>query len=96
MDYSQVLIKPVVSEKATFLTEGSNTYAFFVSVRSNKQEIRKAVERLFAVDVVNIRIIRHRPSIKYKQGRKRGSVSGYKKAYITLKEGDNLSFFDGV
>ncbi|MDE7469000.1 MAG: 50S ribosomal protein L23 [Desulfovibrionaceae bacterium] len=96
MEYANLLIKPVISEKAVILSEQENTYLFYVLPSANKIEIKKAVEHLFSVNVVSVRIMRRKSEPLYRQGRKRGKVSGYKKAYITLAHGETLSFYDGV
>ena len=96
MEYANLLIKPVISEKAVLLSEQENTYLFYVLPGTNKIEIKKAIEKLFSVTVVSVRIMRRKPEPFYRQGRKRGMVSGYKKAYIKLAHGETLSFYDGV
>lgn len=96
MEYANLLIKPVISEKAVLLSEQENTYLFYVLPSANKVEIKKAIEHLFSVKVESVRIMRKKPEILYKQGRKRGTIAGYKKAYITLVKGATLSFYDGV
>ena len=96
MDYSQVIMKPLVSEKATFLKEGANQVAFFVSPRANKVEIKKAVEEAFKVTVTDVRVMCKKPVARVRQGRVVGKTVGCKKAYVTLAPGQKIEFFEGV
>ncbi len=99
MDYTQVLVKPLISEKGTFLKENSNQVAFFVHKDANKVEIKAAVETAFKVKVEAVNVVVKKPQIKaFSRGRKRlmGTVSGYKKAYVTLAQGSKIEFFEGV
>ncbi|WP_320169244.1 50S ribosomal protein L23 [Maridesulfovibrio sp.] len=96
MDYTQILIKPVITEKATDIKESSNQVTFLVLPSANKTEVKKAVESAFDVKVDNVRIVRKRPGLRRKFGRVVGKVSGYKKAYVKLSEGEKIEFFEGV
>ncbi|THB67169.1 MAG: 50S ribosomal protein L23 [Desulfovibrio sp.] len=96
MDHTQVLIKPLVSEKATFAKEIGNQVVFYVHPQANKIEVRKAVQDTFKVTVEAVNIVRKRPYVKSRFGRKAGRVAGYKKAYVTLAPGDKIEFFEGV
>ncbi|WP_415718430.1 50S ribosomal protein L23 [Maridesulfovibrio sp.] len=96
MDYTQILIKPVISEKATDIKEASNQVAFYVLPSANKTEVKKAVESAFDVKVDFVRIVRKRPSLRRKFGRVVGKLSGYKKAYVKLSAGEKIEFFEGV
>lgn len=96
MDYTQILIKPVISEKATDIKEASNQVAFYVLPSANKTEVKKAVESAFDVKVDSVRIVRKRPGLRRKFGRVVGKLSGYKKAYVKLSAGEKIEFFEGV
>ncbi|WP_027179185.1 50S ribosomal protein L23 [Maridesulfovibrio bastinii] len=96
MDYTQILIKPVISEKATDIKEASNQIAFYVLPDANKTEVKKAVEAAFDVKVEAVRIVRKQSALRKKYGRVVGKVSGYKKAYVKLQSGDKIEFFEGV
>jgi len=99
MDYTQILIKPLISEKGTFLKEEMNQVAFFVRKDSNKVQIKKAVEEAFGVTVKAVNVVVQRPLAKMvSRGRKRqpSRVPGCKKAYVTLAEGSRIEFFEGV
>ena len=96
MDYTKILIKPLVSEKATLVKEMANKVVFFVHPEANKVQIRKAVEEAFSVKVDGVDVVRRRPRARAKYGRKLGRISGYKKAYITLAPGEKIELFEGV
>ena len=96
MERADVIIKPVISEKATLLIERENVYTFYVHRKVNKYQIRDAIESLFSVRVESIRIVNNKSEAVYRHGRKRGVLSATKKAYIRLMDGDSLSFYDGV
>lgn len=95
----QILIKPVITEKADALAEDQNKYTFVVNKVANKIEIKKAVEDLYNVEVakVNTMIM---PSKSKNRNTKtsiiHGRVSGYKKAVITLAEGETINFFGDI
>jgi large subunit ribosomal protein L23 len=96
MDYTKILIKPLVSEKASLVKETANKVVFFVHPEANKLQIRRAVEEAFSVKVEGVDVVRRRPRGRMKYGRKQGRISGYKKAYITLAPGDKIELFEGV
>jgi len=92
----RVLIKPLVTEKSNLVTEKEGKYVFIVDKKSNKEEIKKAVESYFNVSVVAVNTSILPGKMKSKMT-KRGMVSGMKspqkKAYITLKEGNSIDIF---
>ena len=96
MDYSKVLLKPVVSEKANDAKEQSNHVSFFVHPDSNKVEVKKAVEAAFDVKVESVNIVRKKAMPRKKFGRTTGRIPGYKKAYVKLAAGDKIEIFEGV
>jgi len=96
MEYTQILIKPLISEKATYAKETANQVAFYVHPEANKIEIRKAVEKAFDVKVTGVNVVRRRPRPRTKFGRVTGQIAGYKKAYVTLAEGEKIELFEGV
>ena len=91
-----VIIKPIITEKMTALSEKLNRYAFRVARDANKIEIKKAVEAAFKVKVKAVNIITRSPQAKKRQGRKVGKIAGWKKAYVTLAAGEKIEFFEGV
>jgi len=95
----KILIKPIITEKAENLSENRGQYTFVVNKKANKVEIRQAIEQRFSVSVnsVNTMIM---PSKKKnrntRSGILKGSVSSYKKAIITLAEGEEIDFFGDI
>ena len=99
VDYTQILLKPLISEKGTFLKEEGNQVAFFVRKDANKIQIKKAVENAFDVKVEAVNVVVKKPLSKMvTRGRKRQAsrLPGYKKAYVTLAPGSKIEFFEGV
>lgn len=94
MDSSQIIIRPVISEKSYALA-GFDRYTFRVHPSAHKTEIRQAIEKLFGVSVVEVRTI----SVKSKPKR-RGVTSGrtrnWKKAIVQVKPGDEIPIFQGL
>ena len=94
-DYYSVLKKPLVTEKSNLLKEELNQVVFEVDKKANKIEIKKAVEKLFKVNVINVHTVNMRGK-KKRLGRSEGKKPDWKKAIVTLKEGDRIDFFEGV
>ena len=92
-DYD-VLVGPLVTEKATLLSENGQI-AFRVRLDATKAEIRKAVENLFDVKVTAVNTLRVKGKTKLFRGQ-RGRRSDYKKAIVTLAEGQNVDFLAGL
>lgn len=84
----KIVMKPLVTEKAVSLSSG-NKYVFRVSPKTNKVEVRKAIEKLYDVKVKEIKVI-NVVAKKRQIGRFEGWRSGYKKAIVTLKKGFNI------
>ena len=92
----QMLIKPVITEKATKLADKRSTYVFVVNKGANKIEIRNAVEKMFNVSVagVNTAVMPGKPkSRSTKTAVVKGAKSSYKKAYVTLTPGETIDIF---
>lgn len=94
-----IIIKPLITEKLTRLTEVNGTYGFVVDPKANKIEIRNAVEKMYGVTVESVRTV-HEPG---KYGWKRtpfgislGTQGRMKKAYVTLKKGESIDFFTNI
>jgi len=90
-----IIISPLVTEKSTIQREGQNQYSFRVEKRANKIEIKEAVERLFKVKVREVRTVTVRGKVK-RLGRRFGKRPDWKKAIVTVKEGDRIDFFEGA
>ena len=96
---SNILIKPIVTEKSTKLGEKFNRYAFRVDKDANRLQIKKAVETAYNVKVedVNTAVIPGKLKVRQtKQGVARGMKASFKKAYVTLKEGQEIDFYGTV
>jgi large subunit ribosomal protein L23 len=98
-DVRLVIERPVVTEKGTVLKESLNRYVFRVDVKANKQQIKKAVETMFDVRVKDVRTAVYRGKrrvVMNRGGRFEGFKSNWKKAYVTLAQGDSIDLFDVV
>jgi len=91
----EIIRAPLVSEKGTLLAESANQVLFKVRPEANKIEVKKAVESLFKVKVIKVRIARYLGKIR-RVGRNMGRRPEWKKAYVTLREGDKIDFFGGA
>jgi len=94
INYMDSIRSPIITEKATVLSEQNKT-VFKVHSKANKKSIKKNIEKLFKVNVVKINIINQKTKIKMKQGKK-SYKSGYKKAIITLKKGQSIDLTTGI
>lgn len=86
-----ILLKPIVTEKAALLQD-NDVYVFQVGISSNKLEIKDAVQRFFGVEVDRVRTLVVRGKTK-RFGRHQGRRSDWKKAYVTLREGQSINFW---
>jgi large subunit ribosomal protein L23 len=94
MDPSQVIIRPVVSEKS-YVLAANDKYTFRVHPDAHKTQIRQAVEELFQVRVQAVNVIKVQPKPK-RRGLIRGQKPGWKKAIVQLREGDSIEIFEGA
>jgi large subunit ribosomal protein L23 len=90
-----VIQAPLISEKGSLLAESANQFLFKVRPDANKIEVKKAVEALFKVKVVQVHMARYLGKIR-RIGKNTGRRPQWKKAYVTLKEGDRIDFFGGA
>ncbi len=95
MTNDQVILAPLVTEKSTIVTENSNQVVFRVRHEAGKDKIRGAIEELFKVTVVKIRTSNYMGKMR-RRGKSNGRQRSWKKAYVTLKEGDKIEFFEGL
>ncbi len=98
----QIIIKPILTEKMSILGEEMGKYAFVVSPDANKIEIKKAIESRFNVHVTNVKTMNRKGKEKSMTIRSGGRVirtagrrSNWKKAIVTLAEGNRIDFFEG-
>ncbi len=93
------IIKPLVTEKMTKITEKQNKFGFIVRPDANKIEIKKEVEALYNVTVTDISTCRYAGKNKSrytKSGLIKGRTNAFKKAVVTLKEGDVIDFYSNI
>ena len=94
-----IIIKPIVTEKMTAVSEKQNRFGFYVVPSANKIEIRKAVEEMYNVTVLSVNTMNYngkRKSRYTKSGLIVGKTNAYKKAIVTLKEGDTIDFYSNI
>jgi Ribosomal protein L23 len=94
-----IIIKPIVTEKMTKLGETHNRYGFRVQKDANKIEIKKAVEEMYNITVtdVNTLIVAPKKKSRFTRGGLiQGSTSAYKKAIVTVKQGETIDFFSNI
>ena len=95
----QFTIEPIVTEAATKLTDKLNRYTFRVSPDANKFQIKDMVEKIYGVKVenVNTQVVRGKNKSRYtKSGLLRGKTNEWKKAYITVAEGQAIDFYSNI
>ncbi|MCC8115417.1 MAG: 50S ribosomal protein L23 [Bacteroidales bacterium] len=94
-----IQIQPIVSEKATRVTEKVGQYTFRVSPDANKFQIKDLVEKLYGVKVLSVntaQVRRKNKSRWTKSGLLRGKTEAWKKAYVTVAEGETIDFFSNI
>ena len=90
-----VLRAPQMSEKTLSLKEEANQFAFEVDPSANKIQVKESIEKSFKVSVLKVRTMNVRGK-KKRLGRYQGRKSSWKKALVTLKEGDTIEYFEGA
>ncbi len=93
MNFTEVLISPILSEKSVTIKDKQNRYTFRVNPKANKSEIKKAIEALFKVKVSAVRTA-NLPGKLHKVGRYEGYRSDWKKAIVTVKAGQKIDMTD--
>jgi len=94
-----IIIKPIITEKMTQMGEQLNRYGFIVDRRANKLQIKKAIKDLYGVDVVEVNTMVYSGKNKSrftKGGVITGRTNTYKKAIITLAEGETIDFYSNI
>ncbi|MGY5848186.1 50S ribosomal protein L23 [Salegentibacter sp. HM20] len=94
-----ILIKPIITEKATSDSELNNRYGFVVNSKANKIEIKNAVEAAYGVSVEKVRTINVRPDRKTKytkSGMITGKTNAYKKALVQVAEGETIDLYNNL
>ena len=99
MKTEDIIIRPLVTEKMTDMGETLNRFGFVVDPRANKLEIKEAVEQLYDVSVEAVNTMRYAGKLTSRYTRK-GIISGrkskFKKAIVTLAEGDTIDFYSNI
>jgi len=93
MNIYSIIKKPHVTEKTSLGTDSTNTVALVVDKKANKIEIKQAVESLFSVNVSCVRTVNVAGKVK-RAGKSYGKRSNWKKAYVTLQDGQSIDFFE--
>lgn len=94
-----ILKKPVITEKMTALTEGLNRYGFVVDSNANKIQIKEAIEKMYGVSVDRVNTMNYNGKHKTrytKTGWVEGRTNKFKKAVVTLVEGDTIDFYSNI
>ncbi|MFB6343637.1 50S ribosomal protein L23 [Saccharicrinis sp. FJH2] len=94
-----IIVKPIVTEKMTQLGEKLNRFAFMVDKKANKLQIKDAVEELYDVTVTDVNTMNYNGKFKSrytKSGVISGKTNAFKKAVVTLKEGDTIDFYSNI
>ena len=94
-----ILLRPLISEKTENLNERHNQFTFVVNKSANKIEIKKAVEQMYNVEVTAVNTLVMPAKAKSRMSRRgmiNGRVSSFKKAIVTLAEGENIDFYGDV
>ncbi len=94
-----IIIRPVVTEKMERLSEKLNRYGFIVDKEANRLQVKQAVEELYGVTVKEVNTMRYggkRKSRFTRTGVIAGKTNSYKKAIVTLKEGEQIDFFSNI
>ena len=94
-----IIVKPLVTEKMTSISEKSGRYGFIVSPKANKVEIKKEIETMYNVTVLSVNTINYagKNMSRYtKKGLVKGRKNAFKKAIVTLKEGDTIDFYSNI
>ncbi len=95
----EIIVKPIVTEKMTKSGDTLNKYGFIVNKEVNKLQIKKAVEEMYDVSVETVNTMRYGGDVKSrytKGGVVTGSTSAYKKAIVTLVEGNKIDFYSNI
>jgi large subunit ribosomal protein L23 len=95
MNEYDIILRPIITEKSTLIKETGNQYVFEVLRSANKIEIRKAVEKLFKVKVIDVHV-QNMEGKKKRLGRYAGKRSDWKKAIVKLGPKDKITIFEGA
>ena len=95
----EIILKPIITEKMTAIGEKQNRYGFVVHKKANKLQIKNAVQELYGVQVTTVNTMTYPGKVK-SRGTKSGIVYGktnsYKKAVVTIAEGETIDFYSNI
>ncbi len=94
-DIYAIIRKPIITERSAYLKERGNKIIFQVDVNANKRDIKKAVEKVFNVHVMDVNTLNVKGKVK-RFGKGFGKRPDWKKAIVTLKEGDKIELLEGI
>lgn len=95
----EIILKPVVTEKMTGITDKLNRYGFVVKNDANKIEIKAAIEKFYGVTVTDVNTMKYAGKAKSrftKTGQISGKTKAFKKAIVSLKEGDSIDIYSNI
>ncbi|MDO5509652.1 MAG: 50S ribosomal protein L23 [Weeksellaceae bacterium] len=91
-----IILRPVITEKATLDAENNSRYSFYVSYTANKEQIKDAIEKMYGVSVLKVRTMRYVPTVKTKYTKKGfqvGKTNRLKKAIVAIEDGQEIDFY---
>jgi large subunit ribosomal protein L23 len=94
-----IILRPIITEKMTNQTDKFNRYGFYVDRRANKIEIKGVIEKMYSVTVTEVRTMNNVGKVKRRMTRAgaiAGRVGKYKKAIVSLKQGENIDFYSNI
>ena len=94
-----ILVKPLITEKMSLLSESKGQYGFRVALEATKQEIKAEIEKMYGVEVLKLRtlIVAGKRKTRFtKSGVSNGKKSNYKKAIVSLAEGQSIDFYENI
>lgn len=89
----EVIIEPLITEKSTTATSENNKFTFIVKKGANKVQIRNAIKRIYGVTVTEVNTVNVPSKTTTRGSRYKGTISGFKKAIVTIKEGETINIF---
>ena len=94
-----IIVKPLITEKMSLLSENKGQYGFRVALTATKPEIKAEIEKMYSVEVTKIRtlVVAGKRKMRFtKSGVSNGKTSNYKKAIVSLKEGQSIDFYENI
>lgn len=88
-----IIIEPLITEKSMSLSQEANKATFIVKKGSNKIAIKKAIEHIYGVTVIGVQTVNVPSKVTTRGGRYKGTLSGFKKAIVTIKDGEAIDLF---